>query len=243
MRLATQMVILGLLIGGWAWHAGGGWRWLWWLAADFVILGGVWLRGDARVFEKRADGRRGRVSTVVLLPYLMLTWALWHAVRWSGASDAVAEVRPGLLIGRRRAFWEARPAVDGVLDLTAEFTEPAAMRGAGYVSLPVLDGGTPRVDALMAALRRVDWPRRSVFVHCAQGHGRTATVTAALLIEAGACGSVDEALAAVQRVRPGARPSAAQRRFLDEWARSALERRGAAGGEQGGIERGRHAGQ
>ena len=97
-------------------------------------------------------------------------------------------------------------------------------RGIAYTSLPTLDGAAPdraEFDALVAHIVRAG----GVYVHCASGHGRSATLAAALLIARGLSASVPEAEERLRAARPGVRLSRAQRAFLEQ--RAALERPGA----------------
>ena len=54
-----------------------------------------------------------------------------------------------------------------------------------------------------------------VLVHCALGHGRSATFVAAYLLAEGLAASLPEALDLLRRVWPGVRLSDAQRRLLE----------------------------
>ncbi len=198
-----------------------------WLAVDFALAALASRHADPALFGKRPDGGRSARSTGVMLPYLLLTWAVWHLSRWISREPAFAEVRPGLWIGRRLTGGEAAPA-NAVLDLTCEFAEAARHRGPGYLTHPILDAhAPPDSDALVATFERLSWPAEPLYVHCAQGHGRTATVTAALLIWSGICPDAEAALAEIAAVRPDARPNAAQRRWLARFDRR-------AGGSAGG---------
>lgn len=216
MSYSSQMLLLAAMFAGAAIYFGGWGLLLLWIAMDFVLTALAWDRGDPRLFGKRSDGSRSALSTVGLLPYLLLTWGTWHLVRVLSKEASFAEVRPGLWIGRRLTGREPRPATDVVLDLTCEFSEAVSHRTPNYLAYPILDGGIPQSAASLAAtLRALGWPERSAYIHCAQGHGRTATVTAALLIHTGEVQTVDEALATIQAVRPAATINTAQRRYLD----------------------------
>ena len=98
-----------------------------------------------------------------------------------------------------------------VVDLTAELPAAEAVRAReGYLCSPVLDGTSPdaaTLALLVARLRHLE----GVLVHCVAGHGRSATLAAALLIERGIARDVDEAEALMRRRRPGIRLSSAQR--------------------------------
>ena len=113
--------------------------------------------------------------------------------------------------------WADAPARPRVLDLTAELPELPALRGPGYLCLPVVDG-LPVSDALLdeavAFALDVDGP---VLVHCALGRERSGVVMAAIVLAAGAEATVDAALARVQSMRPQVQPNAGQRVVLAAW--------------------------
>jgi hypothetical protein len=60
-----------------------------------------------------------------------------------------------------------------------------------------------------------------VLIHCAQGHGRTATIAAAVLVRLELAADAEEALARVRAVRPFAVPSREQKAALMQYLASA----------------------
>lgn len=103
-----------------------------------------------------------------------------------------------------------------MVDLTAEFPEPAGVRNRPvYRCLPTLDGAAPEESAFRALVAEVAaWPG-PVFVHCALGHGRTGTFATAVLLARGLAADAREAVRMVRAVRPGVRLAPAQQRLLD----------------------------
>ena len=57
-----------------------------------------------------------------------------------------------------------------------------------------------------------------VLVHCAHGHGRSATLLAAILIATGTAGGGEEALAQLKAARPRVRLNRRQSAALRAWA-------------------------
>jgi protein-tyrosine phosphatase len=166
------------------------------------------------VFGKRADGTIGKFHMTALLPFLAFTWATWHLVRVTTREPMIHSLTPELWLGRRLLTSELPVEVDHVVDLTAEFRE--VVRTRSYTSLPILDGGIPDRDELRSALDAV--PRRGItFVHCAQGHGRTALFAACFLIDREGV-DADTAIARVLAARPHSRMRASQRSFVNEFA-------------------------
>jgi protein-tyrosine phosphatase len=149
------------------------------------------------------------------LPYLLLTWFVWHVQRLLSREACCNEVAPGLWVGRRPSARELPPDVGLVVDLTAEFAAPRRIHhGRTYLCLPVLDAYAPSEEALRQLVQKVvAWPG-AVYVHCAAGHGRSAMVAAAVLLTRGLAADVKQAEGLLRRARPGVRLTPAQRRLL-----------------------------
>ena len=138
---------------------------------------------------------------------------------------AFVEVVPDLYLGRRLSEWEAcragLPGWRAVLDLAAEFSEISRFRGLVYRSLPVLDATAPSVEELIEA---VDWLKERlaegpVYVHCALGHGRSATVVVGYLMATGKVGTVEEGVAFVREQRAGVKVNELQLSVLERYRR------------------------
>jgi atypical dual specificity phosphatase len=110
-----------------------------------------------------------------------------------------------------------REGIGAVLSLTEEPlpTEVLDREKIENLHLPVPDLAAPTPDQLRAALHFIDVARshgKSVAVHCLMGQGRTGTVLAAYLIRSGI--RVDDAIAQVRAICPGALSSPPQERAL-----------------------------
>jgi protein-tyrosine phosphatase len=206
-----------LLLAPAAWY--GGWAWLLaWPALSFALVAAAYAGLGARVFGKRSDGTVDLLHRLALLPFLMLVTVVWHGLRICSREPAWCELVPGILIGRRLLAGELPAAVELVVDLTVEFPGRLAGRTVAYRSLPTLDAGLSDPAEFRALVEEVSASSKTVFIHCAQGHGRTGTFAAALLMTRGLASGPDEALAMLQRVRPGIRLKPAQRRALARFA-------------------------
>jgi len=212
-RLTMGLLLLGvsILFAAYAVLLGGaGWT-LMWPAGAFALVGVAYLARRPSVFGKADDGTLSLARSVVLAPYLSSLWLTWQITRLLGKEAAHVELCPDIFIGRRLLHQELPPGMASIVDLTSEFAEPRkVVQGRQYYSFRVLDAGAPPPEVLAQwADRLVDAPR-PMLIHCAQGHGRTATMASALLVRSGAASSVEEALELVWRVRPAARPRDAQ---------------------------------
>lgn len=188
-----------------------GWGWLVaWLGLNFIALGIAHSLRARSLFGKRHDGTLPLWSWFVFLPLHLFTLTTWHLIRLVSREPAYNVVDESLVIGRRLLPSELPGKFDNYVDLAAEFAEPRKVRQLpGYLSFPMLDGSTATPGDLHAAVCRLR-PGRT-YVHCAQGHGRTATFAIAFLIASGKERNVDEALQILQAVRPGLRINRQQR--------------------------------
>lgn len=210
--LGALLVVLGFarLPSGWL---------LVWLGLDGFLLGAAYGLGRPELFGKRADGRLAWWSWALFGPYLGVNWLVWQATRLLGAEPCWHEISPKLWLGRRPYRRELPEGSALVVDLTSEFPAAAGvLEGRGYVCVPLLDGTAGRLEPLRALIAKVAGFEGGVYVHCAQGHGRSAMVVAAVLRAKGLAADAEAALERVRWARPGIRLNAEQRARLDELA-------------------------
>lgn len=205
-----------------AWDKGlAGWL-LGWSGVSFAAAGLGYGRLGPRVFGKQADGRMAWPNVALLLPFLLLTWGLWHLQRRLGREAGCHEIAPGLWLGRRPFPADLPPDVTLIIDLTAEF--PAARgvaQGRDYVCLPTLDTGVPEPQALRQVVEQAAAHEGGIYVHCALGHGRSAMAVMAILLVKGLAKDVSSAEALVKAARPGIALSRTQRALLEHLCQSA----------------------
>lgn len=165
-------------------------------------------------------GSWGR-EVLVTAPYVLLSTALLALHKRTSRENPVDEIMPGLFLGRRMTGMEFTSWVVGrgkvsVLDVTSEFSEPNVIvrQARAWKCVPMLDGVASEPADLCEA---ITWVRQQlsegpVYVHCALGHGRSATVCAAVLVSLGVCESIEAADRWIRERRPAAGPSSAQLR-------------------------------
>lgn len=134
---------------------------------------------------------------------------MWALAALLSREPAVSEIAgTNISIARYPAFGVDLSKFDRVFDLTAEFPV-CYQRIPGYECVANLDG---------ICLRQTEgWDvgaGESVLVHCALGHGRSATFTALLLVKLGLFSSAESAYRAVLRARPRATVGRAQWRQI-----------------------------
>ena len=216
--MAGAMIYLAWRHGGWAWL-------LAWPAVSFAIVAAGYLRLGPRVMGKTHLGDFRWWSRVLLLPFRMFVLFGWYAGRMLTPGPSNAEIMPGVWLGRRVSAGELPVGTAIVIDLTSEIAPPRRLREGDrrYICLPTLDRGVPDIVAARAALDEaaaVARDGRGVYIHCAQGFGRSAALAAAMLIRRGQCRDVDDAEARLKTLRPGVRLTRQQRAFVTELTRA-----------------------
>jgi hypothetical protein len=208
--VGISLVLLGVLQGGPYLIAV-------WLGGDFLAFAVAHARGSHRVFGKRPDGTLPLWSWLVFLPLLLYTLLVWHVLRLFSREPAHNRVTEGLVIGRRLLASEMEGEYVNIVDLTAEFPEPSAIRRSNsYRSFPILDRSAPTPEALKAAV--VSLPPGRIFIHCAQGHGRTGLFALAVLLRSGVARNVEDGLRILSTARPRIRLSRQQHDCIQTYA-------------------------
>jgi protein-tyrosine phosphatase len=187
---------------------------LWgWLAFSFLAVCAAYFKAGPRLFGKRLDGSTALWALLLWLPYFLLTWGIWYLARLVKRKPHAHEIVPDLWLGAwPNTAKRLPPNTALIVDLTAEF--PRKAKVGEYLCLPTLDADAPTPEALQTAVAAIQASSGPVYVHCAAGHGRSATVVAAVLITRGLVRDVDDAEAQMQKIRPGVRLTPPQRRLL-----------------------------
>ncbi len=238
MRFTLAFGLVGVALATQAIRLAGKADGLWWLLVTAEVYAAICFLSLATIYGLQEAGFAiedfllrpvwPRVVPAVLLPYLILGSITLYIARWFDREGQLNLVAPGLYVGRLpfpselhkvRAF-----GVEAVLNLCWEFPRLSGVDGEPGIEtarVPILDGSPPSDRQFREA---VEWcarwraEGRSVLIHCAQGHGRTATVTAAILLKLGLASDVQEALSLVRRARPLAKPSSRQKAALIRYA-------------------------
>lgn len=223
-RFSLAFLMLGLAIGSCAVRMAASSVWmlsLFYPSLTFLVLGVAYAGFGPRLLGKKLDGRRRWWAIAWSLPYSLLNEHLWLVVR-DRREPALGLVAENLYCGRRLTQRE-QSLLDGIplqgcLDLTAEFTEAQFLRSVPhYRCSPILDGTAPTVAQLQEL---IDWltsmtKTGPVYVHCALGHGRTATIVVAYLVSQGLEPDIEAGLSRMRETRPGVDINPIQRQFLN----------------------------
>lgn len=188
--------------------------WLLYPAAVSLAVGVVYAARWPRAFGKRPDGSLAWAAWLAWGPLFAYQWVVHAAVRRLSREPVADEVAPGVWVGRRPRAHELPPGTALVVDLCAEFPVAAGVKeGRAYLALPTLDATAPTPAQIVLAVERVLAAGGPAYVHCAFGHGRSATVAAAVLVRRGDAGLADVE-ARMKARRPGIGLNATQRAAL-----------------------------
>jgi len=209
-----------------------------------------WALGLVLLGKNRFDGSIAPLNGVLCAPYLLPLWVAWlfkHSVTRAHENpfDLIA---PGIYLGRWPFVFNQFPSAAEctLIDLTGEMTVPwRALKGRQFICLPALDHCAPNflgmseVGELIAnrappgggetsSVRSLDLIgdggahiQGDVYIFCANGRGRSASLAGVVLVMRGDCATFDEALERIRRVRPQVHVEAHQRlaaqQAVDHW--------------------------
>ncbi len=181
-----------------------------WPALSFGIVSCGYFFAGPKVFGKTTQGRISLLNFILLLPYLAYVWSAWHLLRIVKSENAYDQISEYLFIGRRLTSQECPDFLEHVVDLTCEFHEPEKLTSCSYHLFQILDRFAPPIDQLCAWIERVSALQGNVYIHCAEGHGRTGLFAAALLIGRGDYQTPEAALQFIKSKRPQVRLGSSQ---------------------------------
>ena len=214
MKYGTAFAILAALTAIYAVRNGGWFYLLLWPALSFGLVSIAYFGAGVIIFGKRPNGTLSPGRSLLLAPFLAYLTLVWHLVRYFSRESAFNQLTENVFIGRRLLSHERPTHFDHIVDLTCEFNEPLGLRSSGYISFPTLDGHFPFPDVLLQRVAQIAKLDGNIFVHCAQGHGRTATFSIAYLLHVGISTSVEDAVNYVLERRPDAHLNRSQRSML-----------------------------
>lgn len=178
-----------------------------WCALAFGGVGLAYAFVGPRAFLKQSDGKLSWLSYLIYGPYHLLNALSLRGFRRSSRENDWDKIAPNVYLGcRLNAFDKTRVEnlhIRSVLDLTSEFSETPTLHELDYRCIPLLDTRAPSPELLQdgagwIAERAEVGP---VYVHCALGHGRSATFVAAYLMLSHKL-SAREAVEQIKQERP-----------------------------------------
>ncbi len=179
------------------------------LAPASLLMALAYFRLGPAFIGKQSHGTIVFWRWLLLWPYHLANAFNLHVVALLSKENAADEVAPGLYVSRRLTLLDrhllAEGKISAILDATAEFPRLGALRGMAYWCCPLLDMTAPTVEQLSEGVAFVLQQRLKgpVLIHCAAGHGRSATFAAAVLLSDGEASDPDDAIAKLRAIRPG----------------------------------------
>jgi protein-tyrosine phosphatase len=175
----------------------------------FLVVGLAFGTKTPGIFMKTSTGRLSLLSYLIFWPYLALNYLFLILYRRLSRENPMDEIIPSLYVGRQlvkadQELFHQRD-IRAVVDVTSEWSEAGfILKHCAYLCVPVLDGCPPTSQQLQKAVAWIEEQRKQggVFVHCAAGHGRSATIVAAYLLHIQKVISVQEALEFIRSKRP-----------------------------------------
>lgn len=167
---------------------------------------------------KGKEGLFSPLAYVAWLPYHGgLHVRLWWRRR-TRKEPLFNQITPGWYLGGWPYSASALPQGKlAVVDVTCEL--PRTHKKA-YHCIPVWDTRAPTPKQIQSGVKFALQERASgaeVFVHCAHGHGRSATVLAACLLASKIADTPESAVAFMKQARPKVRLNSMQRSALNAW--------------------------
>ncbi len=220
---ASYFVLLGTACGYFAWGLlptwGAGSLVLLWPAASLTMTGVAYAGAFPRLMGKvETTGRFAWWSAVLHAPFGLLLRLTWHLQCLLQPGPAAHEVAPGIWLGRWPRADDLPPNTHLVVDLTAELPiRPGVLiPGRLYRCLPTLDATPPPAEGLHRLAKEVAPHPGPVYIHCAAGRSRSATLAAAVLVHRGLAQNASEAIAILRRARPRVRLTRHQHDVLEQ---------------------------
>ncbi|HDN27921.1 MAG TPA: hypothetical protein ENG03_12675 [Thioploca sp.] len=179
------------------------------ITVAFLGVGCAFWLEKPGLFLKKTAGSLSPISYLIFWPYLVLNTIALGLFRLFSRENALDEIIPNLYLGCQLWIGDYKrfvsKGIKSTLDLTSEFSEVSFIRtGQNYLCIPLLDTRAPTLNQLEEAVLWISarLSEGPVFVHCALGHGRSATMVAGFLIKHGMVNNAKEAIEFIKVRRP-----------------------------------------
>lgn len=207
--LSICLISIGLYVKVFGWL-------LIWFGCNCIIVGLAYVVANPKIFGKQANGRIASWTLCLLLPYLLITWAFWEIKRIILREECCHKIASGIWLGRRAFADELPENISLIIDLTAEFIEPNnVVAGKTYICVPTLDASVPPDEKFIELIETISSWQGNVYLHCALGHGRAATLAAGTLFAKGLVDDMIEAEKVLKQIRPSVSFSKVQKQLLN----------------------------
>lgn len=186
--------------------------WLWPALNTNLMSLAYWLNRPRLILGKTPTGRIDPLLLAANFPWLVFSWLVWWLQQRLSREPALNRLGDtGWCIGCYPGRNYPADQFDVIVDLTAEFPR-ARCSDAAYAAVPNLDAAALTNPPDEEQLHQLGiGPGTRVFVHCAQGHGRSATWCALAFREMGWFADAEQAHQFILEARPKAKLAISQR--------------------------------
>lgn len=193
---ATLLCGVAFYLGSWA-------LCLLWPALALGWVAAAYLLQRPSLLGKTSSGRIQWPYRVLLFPFHAMVMLTWQMMCLLSREPVSHQIHPTLRVGRRVRRAELEWEFDLMLDLTCEMPASAQLAHAGrYICIPTLDATAVSLSALLDVLTQAIDAKERVYIHCAQGHGRTAFAAALMLGLEHRASTPHQAIELLQTKRP-----------------------------------------
>lgn len=175
---------------------------IFWLSLNLTILGVAYAFNKASLIcGKQSDGKINKALFAVNAPWIVFSFIVLRIQALISSENKIDRIgRSHWYIASYPGFKYKNIEFDYIIDLTAEFPK-ANCENKNYVCYPNLDGVELSHLSIIETIN-VD---SKVLVHCAQGHGRSATYCAVVMSQMGFYSNPLEAYNEILISRPKAK--------------------------------------
>ncbi len=175
--------------------------WLLWPALALLVVACSYAFNRPQWLGKTETGRRHPLATLLLLPWLggLELTRCWYRARLPQHTRLTDALYIGQL-PRRRADLPAD--VEVLVDCCCEQQRPELDRNIRVITIPMPDLCPPTKDNCQEVLEELEGGGRVIFIACALGCGRSASLAASWLHQSGHCRSLEDAAALITARQP-----------------------------------------
>lgn len=164
-----------------------------WMGSSLLFIGLGYFGLGAIIFQKKENGSFTFAATILFFPYRWIS-RLVRTVFFK-SYQSPQKITEKLYLG---AFWMTKKEdYHAIFDVCAEYKK-LKNSSQNYVSYPLIDLAAPTIDELIVGVKKLDeliQNNETVFIHCALGMSRSATVVFAWLLYTHKIESVKEGFA------------------------------------------------
>jgi len=160
---------------------------------------------------KKANESFNLILMIINLPWLLLTECIFKIQMLLSKEDFSNHIEGTTIwISSRPSKHNSLQHFDLVIDLTAEFSKDN--HAVNYLCVPNLDAHILQNKTLPNS----SYKNKNILIHCANGHGRSSTYAAYLMLKWGLSPTIDQAFQDIKASRKRAIPNKSQRKWAEQ---------------------------